>query len=105
MWKRRASLPETMAAVIADEPAALAPEVAPGPVRWVVERCMDKDSTRRYEATLDLFRDLAKLRNGLSEISPVAPPAAKPPSAVWPWLTAWALVASAGAMTTSPFKS
>ena len=89
---RRASGPETMAAVIAEEPPALAADV-PAPVRWVVERCMDKDPARRYGSTLDLFRDLAKLRDGLSEISAVT--IARPRAPMWPWLAAAVLASAA----------
>jgi Tol biopolymer transport system component/predicted Ser/Thr protein kinase len=64
----RASAPETMAAIIREEPAPLAtaaPET-PIPLRWIVERCLAKDREERYAATRDLARDLAQLREGLS---------------------------------------
>ena len=65
----RASAPETMAAIIREEPASLAtaaPET-PIPLRWLVERCLAKDREERYAATKDLARDLARLRAGLTD--------------------------------------
>ncbi len=65
----RASAPETMAAIIREEPAPLAtaaPET-PVPLRWVAERCLAKDREERYAATRDLARDLSRLREGLTE--------------------------------------
>jgi roadblock/LC7 domain-containing protein len=67
----RASAPETMAAVIRDEPEPLvtaAPDT-PVPLRWIVERCLAKDPDERYAATRDLARDLARLREGASDLS------------------------------------
>jgi eukaryotic-like serine/threonine-protein kinase len=79
----RASAPETMAAIIRDEPeplATAAPE-SPIPLRWVVERCFAKDRGERYAATRDLARDLARLREGLTDGSlsgaVIAAPAAR----------------------------
>ena len=66
----RASGPETMAAIIRDEPeplAAAAPGV-PVPLRWIVERCLAKDPDERYASTRDLARDLARLRDGASDL-------------------------------------
>jgi serine/threonine-protein kinase len=65
----RASGPETMAAVIREEPDSLERQ-APGfplPLRWVVERCLEKDPDGRYESTRDLARDVARIREGLTE--------------------------------------
>ena len=79
----RASAPETMAAIIREEPAPLATAAAdtPIPLRWIVERCLAKDREERYAATKDLARDLARLREGLSEGSlsgaVIAAPAAR----------------------------
>jgi Tol biopolymer transport system component len=60
----RASAPETMTAIIRDEPESLASAApsAPAPFRWVVERCLAKDKDERYASTRDLARDLARLR-------------------------------------------
>ena len=65
----RRSAPETMAAIIRDEPEPLA-TAAPGspiPLRWTVERCLAKDREERYASTRDLARDLARLRDGLAD--------------------------------------
>ncbi len=67
----RGNAPETMAAIIREEPepiVILAPQ-APPPLRWIVERCLAKDPEDRYAATKDLARDLAGIRDHLSEAS------------------------------------
>jgi eukaryotic-like serine/threonine-protein kinase len=65
----RGSAPETMAAIIREEPVpiASAAPVTPVPLRWIVERCHAKDPEERYASTKDLARDLARLRDGASE--------------------------------------
>jgi hypothetical protein len=65
----RPSAPETMTAIIREEPEALATAApdTPVPLRWIVERCLAKDREERYAATKDLARDLARLREGLTE--------------------------------------
>ncbi len=79
----RASAPETMAAIIREEPVPLASAapVTPVPLRWIVERCHAKDPEERYASTKDLARDLARLRESLSEGSAsggaIAAPAAR----------------------------
>jgi Tol biopolymer transport system component len=63
--------PETLAAIIREEPEpieALAPKT-PAPFRWIVDRCLAKESRERYDSTGDLARELADLRNRLSEIT------------------------------------
>ncbi len=98
---RRGSAPETLTAIIRDEPeaiASLAP-LAPAPLRWVVERCLAKSPDDRYASTRDLARDLATLRDRLSEASSgigVARPAAPARRGfrrVLPWAIASALAA------------
>jgi serine/threonine protein kinase len=67
----RDSAPETLTAIIRAEPeplSALAP-LTPAPLRWVVERCLAKNAEDRYASTRDLARDLATLRDRLSETS------------------------------------
>jgi hypothetical protein len=67
----RASAPETLTAIIRDEPEPLATAApaTPVPLRWIAERCLAKDPEERYASTKDLARDLARLRDGLSEAS------------------------------------
>src|SRR5262245_17364123 len=68
---QRESDPQTLAAIIQDDPdpiAAINPKI-PGPVRWIVERCLNKKSEDRYASTRDLARDLASIRDHLSEVS------------------------------------
>jgi predicted Ser/Thr protein kinase len=66
---QRRSAPETMAAIIREEPEpiASAAPATPTPLCWFVERCLAKDPEERYASTRDLARDLARLRDGLSQ--------------------------------------
>jgi serine/threonine-protein kinase len=62
---------DTLSAILHEEPkpvAQLNPEV-PAPLRWIVERCLAKDPGARYAATEDLARDLAGVRQRVSELS------------------------------------
>ncbi len=68
----RPSSPETLSAIIRDEPApivALNPSV-PGPLRWIVERCLAKEPAARYASTHDLARELRTLLEHLPEATP-----------------------------------
>jgi len=67
----RATGPETMTAILREEPEPLATTMpaTPVPLRWVVERCLAKDPEERYASTRDLARDLGRLRDGISEAS------------------------------------
>jgi eukaryotic-like serine/threonine-protein kinase len=62
---------DTMSAILHDEPKAVAAlnPAAPPPLRWVIERCMAKDPDERYASTRDLARDLANVRDHLSDAS------------------------------------
>ena len=63
------SKPELLASIIRDEPepiAAVNPR-APAPLRWIVERCLAKEPEARYASSTDLARDLASVRDHLSE--------------------------------------
>jgi serine/threonine protein kinase/Tol biopolymer transport system component len=67
----RGNAPETLVAIIREEPEPIAgvnPEV-PAPVRWIIERCLAKEAGHRYASTEDLARDLASVRDHLSEVS------------------------------------
>jgi Tol biopolymer transport system component len=71
---QRESKPEILAAIIREEPepiAAVNPQV-PAPVRWIVDRCLAKDPEERYASTKDLARDLASVRDHLSEATSAA---------------------------------
>ena len=62
---------DTLAAILNEEPepiGAINPSV-PAPLRWIVERCHAKEPEDRYAATRDLARELASLRDHLSEAS------------------------------------
>jgi serine/threonine protein kinase/tetratricopeptide (TPR) repeat protein len=65
----RASNPETMTAVIREEPEPVerVAQEASVALRWIVERCLAKDPDERYASTRDLARDLARLRDGAAE--------------------------------------
>ncbi len=68
---QRKTAAETMSAIIRDEPEPVArvrPELPP-PVRWILERCLAKDREERYASTRDLARDLASVRDHISEVS------------------------------------
>jgi serine/threonine protein kinase/Tol biopolymer transport system component len=63
--------PETLTAIIRDDPEPIGtvnPEV-PLPLRWIVERCLAKDPEERYASTKDLARDLASVKNHVSEVT------------------------------------
>jgi Tol biopolymer transport system component len=79
---QRGSAPQTLTAIIQEEPEpiAAANDKFPAPARWIVERCLAKEPRNRYASTEDLARDLATLRDHLSEAtSTIAGPAALPP--------------------------
>jgi predicted Ser/Thr protein kinase len=62
---------ETLVAIIREEPedaAKLNPR-SPAPLRWLIERCLEKDPEDRFSSTRDLARDLGSLREHLSESS------------------------------------
>jgi serine/threonine protein kinase len=80
---------QTMSAVITDDPPVMDPAVQaklPPPLRWVMERCLAKEPSRRYESTRDLYADLRAQREHLSETySSSALPAVKARSRVNVW--------------------
>ncbi len=65
----RGSAPETLTAIIREEPEPIAAidSRVPTLLRWIVERCLGKQPRSRYASTEDLARDLATVRDRLSE--------------------------------------
>ncbi len=65
----RESVPETLTAIIRDEPESIASlnPPSPAPLRWIVERCLAKNPDDRYASTRDLAHDLAALRDRPAE--------------------------------------
>jgi eukaryotic-like serine/threonine-protein kinase len=57
---------ETMAAIVRDEPEPMDSRI-PAPLKWVVERCLEKDPARRYDSSRDLYQQLRTLRDHFSE--------------------------------------
>jgi hypothetical protein len=67
---RRDTVLESLTATIREEPEPLRakrPDLPP-PLGWLVERCLAKDPDDRYTSTKDLARDLADLRDHLSDL-------------------------------------
>ncbi|MGA8232574.1 MAG: protein kinase, partial [Candidatus Acidiferrales bacterium] len=62
----RDSAVETMAAIVRDEPEPLGGKIPP-PLKWLVERCLEKDPVRRYDSSRDLYQQLRTLRDHFSE--------------------------------------
>ncbi len=99
---RGGSNPETLTSIIREEPEPLeklAPTV-PGPVRWIVERCLAKEPDGRFDSTRDLTRDLATCRAHLSEASSIEAAAARSsrPRRILARWAPWALAALAAAV-------
>ena len=66
---QRASAPQTLTAIIQDEPEPIAAlnSGIPAPLRWTVQRCLAKEARDRYASTEDLARELMTIRDNLSE--------------------------------------
>jgi serine/threonine protein kinase len=68
---KRATLVESLAATISDDVEPLRskrPDV-PAPLEWLIDRCLSKDPGDRYASTSDLARELASLRDHLSDLT------------------------------------
>ncbi len=68
---QRKTVAETLTAIIREEPEPLAQAAptVPAPLRWIIERCLAKEPEERYASTRDLARDLAGMRDRISEVS------------------------------------
>jgi eukaryotic-like serine/threonine-protein kinase len=73
---KRDTAAATLDAIINDEPPTgwLEDRPLPPPYRWIVERCLAKDASKRYASTTDLYRDLATLRDRFGEVVAPQPP-------------------------------
>jgi len=80
---KRDSTPQTMSAIIAEDAPAL-PSSVPVPLKWVVERCLEKEPAQRYASTADLHQDLRHMREHLTDLSAQASTVAAPRARV-PW--------------------
>src|SRR5512143_1306742 len=71
---RKNTSAETMSAIIRDDPEPLGKLRPDSPLllRWIIERCLAKDPEERYASTRDLARDLASVRDRISEASSAA---------------------------------
>ncbi|MFY9551828.1 MAG: protein kinase [Thermoanaerobaculia bacterium] len=67
----RGTTAETLTAIIREEaePVGQINGHVPGPFRWIIERCLQKDPEERYASTRDLARDVRSVREHLSEAS------------------------------------
>jgi Tol biopolymer transport system component len=95
--------PETLVAIIREEPTPIGQLVptTPAPLSWIIDRCLAKDPEGRFASTLDLARDLASVRDHLSEAggATVAPPRIRPR----PLTLAAGAILLAGLMAVSAF--
>jgi len=90
---------DTLSAILRDDPRPMGElnVTIPPPVRWIVERCVEKRAADRYGSTRDLARDLANARDHLSEMSaaPVVAPddtsRGVPTRTIWREAIPWAL--------------
>ena len=76
---------DVLGAILNDEPepiAAVNPRT-PTQLRWIIERCLAKEPRHRYSSTDDLARDLATLRDHLSEATSGAAPGAHTRRRLW----------------------
>jgi len=66
---QRTTNAETLTAIIREdvEPIERINAAVPAPLRWIIERCLQKDPEERYASTRDLARDVRGVRDHLSE--------------------------------------
>ena len=63
---QRETSAETMTAILREDPEPL-PSTVPAPLRWIIERCLSKDASERYDSTRDLYQELKTLRDHISD--------------------------------------
>ena len=81
----RGSAPETLAAIIREEPDSISTLNAtiPAPLRWIVEKCLAKETRNRFASTEDLAGNLATIRDHLAEATSGLVRAASGPRRRW----------------------
>jgi serine/threonine protein kinase len=90
---QRRSVPETLTAIIREEPEPL-PDSVPAPLRWTIERLLSKDREERYVSTKDLLAELRGVRSRLSEASSLKATPASPKRVKWFGIAAAVAVAT-----------
>jgi eukaryotic-like serine/threonine-protein kinase len=97
---KKGTTAQTLAAIIEDEPEALAAATpkTPAPLRWVIERCLSKEPKGRYASTEDLARELTDLRDHVSELSSGAVISLEEPRRKTRWALVAGIVAGAAAL-------
>src|SRR5262249_51265244 len=89
---QKGSAVDTLSAILHEDPKSVGDvnPAAPVPLRWIVARCLAKDPEDRYQATRDLARDLATVRDHLSEVtrSPETPAVFAPSPRRRAWIRA-----------------
>jgi predicted ATPase len=75
----RRTAAETLVAIMREphEPIVSAQRDAPAPFCWAIERCLEKDPSRRFVATRELARELSAIRDCFQE-SPAHQPEIRP---------------------------
>jgi Tol biopolymer transport system component/tRNA A-37 threonylcarbamoyl transferase component Bud32 len=99
---QRASAAETMAAIIR-EPAEPLPESVPAPLRWITERLLAKEASERYSSTRELYRELKRLRDGLSQPASAAAAVGGAPASVRARKAAWIAAGTAAVVAAAWF--
>uniref|UniRef100_Q01WI5 Serine/threonine protein kinase n=1 Tax=Solibacter usitatus (strain Ellin6076) TaxID=234267 RepID=Q01WI5_SOLUE len=74
----------TLSAIVKEEPAALTGAQSPPPLRWIIQRCLAKEPSRRFASTAGLHEQLRDLRDHLPELSGTSAALSAAPSAAAP---------------------